>query len=48
MKALSLIEKAADSLKDGAIECEKVRILRDHSDRFLVLFVTTYTGSKVK
>ena len=37
MKALSLIEAAADSLKDGAIECEKVRILRDHSDRFLVL-----------
>ena len=37
MKALSFIEAAADSLKDGAIECEKVRILRDHSDRFLVL-----------
>ena len=37
MKALSSIEAAADSLKDGAIECEKVRILRDHSDRFLVL-----------
>ena len=37
MKALSSIEAAADSLKDGAIECEKVPILRDHSDRFLVL-----------
>ena len=38
MKALSSIEAAADSLKDGAIECEMVRVLRDHSDRFLILY----------
>lgn len=42
MKALSSIEAAADSLKDGAIECEMVRVLRDHSDRFLVLYDHIY------
>ena len=42
MKALSSIEAAADSLKDGAIECEMVRVLRDHSDRFLILYDHIY------
>ncbi|XP_022783821.1 E3 ubiquitin-protein ligase rnf213-alpha-like [Stylophora pistillata] len=37
MKALSSIEAAAGSLKDGAIKYEIVGVLRDHSDRFLVL-----------
>lgn len=37
MKALSSIEAAAGSLKDGVIECEIVGVLRDNSDRFLVL-----------
>lgn len=37
MKALSSIEAAAGSLKDGVIECEIVGVLRDHADRFLIL-----------